>query len=102
MLAAIQDCLNRKDDWDQPIGPNGKIYSSGSVTLSLYPEENMSWGEWSSSTRGLNWFLTKYEAVDLSFQIMAEGKGKLGSGKFTPLDTNVTLPFNTTSLTSSK
>ncbi|KAK3171290.1 hypothetical protein OEA41_003374 [Lepraria neglecta] len=40
VLAAIQDCLNRTDDWDQPMGPDGKIYSSGSVTLSLYPEEN--------------------------------------------------------------
>lgn len=84
------------------MGPNSKFYSSGSVTLSLYPEESMSWGEWSSGTRGLTWFFTMYEAVDLSFQIRAEGKGKVGSGYFTTLDTNVTLPFNTTSLTSSK
>ena len=102
ILAATQDCLERMPDWDRPLGPDGRAYGSGSVQLLLYPYENMTWGDWSDGVRGLFWFETEYEAIDLSFRITVEGKGTAGIGHVTSLDTNATLPPNATLPTSLK
>ena len=56
----------------------------------------MLWGEWNAGTRGLAWFLITYEAVDLSFDVTVDGKGKVGQGGFIPLEKPSMQPFLST------
>lgn len=78
VLAAIQDCLDRIDDWDQLMGPNSKFYSSGSVTLSLYPEESMSWGSGVVAPEGLLGFSRCMRLWTCRFKLEPRERGRWG------------------------
>ncbi len=76
--------------WNLPIAEAEKAYISHSVTLSLYPRNNMLWREWISGVKGLEWFLTTYTPVAMLFTIDVTGKGNVGHGAFTSMESNAT------------
>ena len=79
-----------------------KVWRSGLVVLTLYPEASMLWREWADAIVGLEWYLRQYEAVDVVFTVSVEGKGlTVASGNFVTLVGNaganisVKFPLNT-------
>ena len=81
-----------------------KVWLSGVVVLTLYPEASMIWREWAEAIRGLEWYIGQYEAVDVLFTVGVEGKGStVASGNFVTLagntgaNTSVKIPVTTPS-----
>ncbi len=90
MQQAIAECLRSFSFWNLSIAEVVKAYVSNSVTLSLYPKNDMLWREWIIGVKALEWFLETYTPVGMLFRIEVTSKGIVGYGAFTSMNSNAT------------
>lgn len=77
ITAAIHDTLSK--EYFQLIGHDlSYVRESGSSahhdyhkdSLSIFPEDGMTWGMWTTALIAVNWFVEKYGGWDFSFRVM--------------------------------
>ena len=74
----IRELNNGKDKW---IGKAELQKSSNSVYLILHPGNEMTWGMWGTTLRGLADFVERWEFRDLDFDVTEFGRvGLVGNG----------------------
>lgn len=69
---------------DEPIGLHELRYQRGymdSVDLVLTPEEEMTWEMWRFALQGVGSFMQEWEYVELTFDVVVLGLGRVGVGK---------------------
>ena len=78
MSDVIRELNNGRDKW---IGKSELQKSSNSVYLILHPSNEMTWGMWGTTLRGLADFVERWEFRDLDFEATEFGlTGVAGSG----------------------
>lgn len=74
---ATVNCLQHADH-TEIIDAAALIYPEGSVTLSLGPGPQMTWGQWTDVLSLIKQFLDAYEYINFDFKIIG-GQGKMGN-----------------------
>lgn len=83
MAAAIQGTLSK--EYFQRIGHDlsyvrqsgtGDTYHKNSLTL--FPEEDMTWGMWTTALIAVDWFVQRYRGWDFEFQIVLVDEEDVG------------------------
>ena len=57
-------------------------YAAGTVELKVVPEVKMEWAHWFHAIKSIHSWLMTYDSVDMDFDVVVDGVGTVGTGRF--------------------
>lgn len=78
---AYEDATSHRQD--EKTGTRTLRYSQGYmdiVNLTMSPTEDMTWETWAFTLLGIGNFFQEWEYVELSFDVVVPGQGRVGTG----------------------